>query len=94
MRKIWKGLTFFKKTFQGWWVVAAYHHPDSITWRWSLSFDGRYPKKGWPKIGPGFYMGKEWRAPNGNFSAWLRIPFIGSFSFNTQDHLWKDGRDA
>lgn len=87
--KVWYGLKFFKKSFQGWWVLASYHHPDSITWRWSLSFDGRQKKRCWPKFGPGYFMGKKYRSPNGEFSLWIQIPFVGVVSLNTQAHMWR-----
>lgn len=33
------GLSFFERTnCKDWFVIASYHHPDSITWRWSLSY--------------------------------------------------------
>ena len=89
IKKIWFGLRFFKRSFQGWWVIASYHHPDSITWRWCLSLDHRYGHwKCWPKIGPSWNMGKWWTL-NGNISFWFTIPLLGVFGFSTQEHMWR-----
>ena len=89
VNKIWYGLRFLEKSFQGWYVVASYHHPDSITWRWSISFDPRNRKLCWPRFGPGYFMGKKYLSPSGELSIWLVLPLIGTFSFNTQSHMWK-----
>lgn len=89
LKKIWYGLRFFNKSFQGWWIIASYHHQDSITWRWSIIFDGRYSKICLPKFGPGYYMGTKYFSPNGDLSIWLVIPWVGTFSFNTQKHMWR-----
>ena len=90
MRKILSGLRFFNKSYQGWWVLASYHHPDSITWRWSITFDGRNAKFCWPKFGPSFSMGKKYFSLSGDFGAWLVLPYIGTFSFNAQKPMWKE----
>lgn len=89
--KLWYGLKFFSKTnVPGDYALAAFHHPDSITWRWSIWLSTSNQKR-WcfPKFGPGYNMGKGYRAPNGNFSVWFRIPFIGVVSLNTQEHMWR-----
>jgi hypothetical protein len=90
MRKIWQGISFFKKSFQGWWVVASCHHPDSITWRWSISFDGRNTKLCWPKFGPSYSMGTKLFSPRGDIGFWICIPLVGTFGFNTQKHMWRE----
>lgn len=87
--KIWQGLKFFNKSFQGWWVLASYHHPDSITWRWSVAFDGRNARLCLPKFGPSYYMGTKFLSPNGDFGCWLALPMIGVISLNTQAHMWR-----
>jgi hypothetical protein len=88
-RKVWFGLRFFERSFQGWYVLASYHHPDSITWRWSISFDPRRRGICWPKFGPGYSMGTKFLSPNGYLSAWLVFPLIGTFSLSTQAHMWR-----
>lgn len=66
------------------------HHPDSLTWRFLLSFDHRNRRLCWPKFGPSYSMGTKYRSPNGDeFSAWAELPLIGTFSFSTQKHMWK-----
>ena len=90
MIKVLRGLTFFKKSFQGWWVIASYHHPDSITWRWSISLNQKWLKLCLPKFGPSYSMGTKYLAPNGDFGAWFTIPLIGTFGISTQQHLWKE----
>ena len=86
------GLSFFERTnCKDWFVIASYHHPDSITWRWSLSY--YLPTKKtywrWPKIKPGYFCGQKYRSPNGNFSGGINIPLIGSFWVSTQEHMWR-----
>ena len=64
------------------WVLAAYHHPDSITWRWGLSFSIRVDGRA------GFYFMRVYRGQGFNFHAGANIPFIGSVSLNTQPHMF------
>ena len=95
MKKMWQGLSFFKKSFQGWWVVASYHHPDSITWRWMLSLDGRYGKwKCLPKFGPSYYGGTKFKSPSGDIGFWFNIPLVGQFGFSTQKHMFIEKKEG
>ncbi len=89
--KIWQGLRFWRPANRkGWLVLASYHHPDSITWRWSLDYyASTRPWQIFPLYGPSYNNGKSWRSPSGCFSGWLRIPFLGFLSLSTQSHMWR-----
>lgn len=88
MLKIWQGLRFFRKSAPGYYSIVSYHHPDSITWRLHLSLDTRN-KKYYLKFGPQYSWGTKYFAPNGDFGAWATLPFIGTFSFDKQSHMWR-----
>jgi len=51
----------FRKLRDGY--VFAYHHPESITWRWALRLSRE--KISWSiKFGPSYSMGKKFFAPD------------------------------
>ena len=65
-------------------MLAAYHHPESLTWRWCLSwswrFEWRHPRK--------WVMWHQWLNPGGTGS---RSLCIGPFSilYTWQEHHWR-----
>lgn len=89
--KVWYGVRFFERTNSPEsFVLASYHHPDSITWRWSVWYSKpRRAEWCWPKIGPGYKMGTNYWASNGYFSGWIRLPYVGGVSLNTQPAMWR-----
>lgn len=83
-----KGLEFFKRMHSNGtridaWVVATYHHPDSITWRWSLTYSKRKNGR------TGLYFMRVYRGQGFNFHAGINLPAIGSLSMQTQPHMWE-----
>lgn len=64
------------------WVVASYHHPDSITWRWPIRYSRRAGK-------PGVYFTRVYRYQGFNFHAGINLPLLGSLSVQTQPHMWE-----
>lgn len=62
-------------------VIAAYHHPESITWRWAL--DWIRPEKLF--VMPRFRI---WNKHTG--SASVTLPIIGGFEFRWQQHMWRN----
>ena len=65
------------------WVLAAYHHPDSITWRLSVCYSKRKAGK------TGVYFMRVYRDQGFNFHAGINIPLLGSISIQTQPHMWE-----
>jgi len=80
--------SFFRKTnATNEWVVAAYHNPASITWKWALYF-GLFrgdERRFWPLFMPG-YRTAEGR-PVGQERWAVRVPFIGILRYCTQDEM-------
>jgi len=78
------GLTVFTRTNSpGYWNIAAYHSPHSLTWRWVLSFarqrrDGNFL---WPLLW-------WYRLPNGCLHWGFRIPLIGTINWQAQEPMW------
>lgn len=64
------------------WTLAAYHHPESITWRWAIYCSRRVGGK------PGFYCMRVYRGQGFNVHAGVNIPFIGSLSLQMQPHMF------
>jgi len=62
--------------------IASYHHEDSITWRWVLSYSLRKAGK------TGVYFLRTYRGRGFNFHAGINIPVLGSLSLQTQPHMW------
>lgn len=92
LRKIWRGLRFFQRTNgEGWYIIVSYHHPDSITWRWSLSYHTT-EHRAWrfPMVKPSYAMGTKYWAANGYFGGYLALPFVGAISLNTQPAMWRE----
>jgi hypothetical protein len=68
--------------------LFSWHHPKSITWRFSFA---------WVKPSKWFYVPKiKWhRTPNGYNWYSITLPMGGSFTLNTQEHMWRrDGIGA
>lgn len=63
-------------------VLASYHHPASITWRWSLSWSRPRVWFRWPAYS--FH-----RTPNGYNSYSVGLPLVGGFMLSTQPHMWR-----
>ena len=83
VRKLIYAVHLFEKTnCRGSYVVAAYHHPDSITWRWSIWYS--LPRKLFvlPKL--------QYDSTNGYGYLSLNVPIFGSISLNTQPSMWRD----
>jgi hypothetical protein len=71
-------LKLFEKTnTKGSYVLAAWHHPKAITWKWAL-----YWQWSWRLH---FH---HWNGGNGYGHAYLSIPLVGWFSFNWQPVYW------
>lgn len=82
------GFSFFRRTnCEGSYVLAAFHHPDSITWRWCVWYDK--PRSFKIALGPNYNLGTSWRSPNGDFGGWLTLGPLGQFSFSTQQPMWR-----
>lgn len=62
-------------------VIASYHRPDSITWRWALYWQ-RWKFHSWKLF-------QLWRSTNGNGYGWFSIPFVGTFSLSAQPHMFR-----
>lgn len=66
------------------WTLVAYHHPNSITWRFGVWYSRRVSGN------PGLYFRRMYRGAKGlNFHAGINVPLIGSLSIQTQPHMWK-----
>lgn len=61
-------------------VIAGFHHPKSITWRWAIYWIK--PKKLF--VFPSFRI---WNKCTG--SAEITLPLIGGLSFNWQQNMWR-----
>lgn len=86
MKKIWKGLIFLKRTnVPRSRVLMGFHHPDSITWRWSVWLNFGPNKIIWPIIFR--------QSSNGYEHVKIEIPFVGSLSINTQPPMWRTKGD-
>lgn len=82
-----KGFSFFQRTHSNGkptddFVVVAYHHPDSITWRFVISYSRKSNK---------FFAGfcRVYRGCGFNFHARFMVPLVGSLSIRTQPHMWR-----
>lgn len=83
-----KGLTLFKRMHSNGkpinsWIVASWHNPRSITWRWSISYSRKNPDK----YGAHFFRVYR-HVPGINFQAGINLPILGSISISTQPHMW------
>lgn len=78
---MFEGFGLFKKTSDSRrWLLAFYHSPHSLTWRWTFSF-GFYPaRRVWPIF-------QSYRTNDG-LQWWLRIPFVGMLDFHQQRPMW------
>lgn len=65
-------------------LIAAWHWPWSITWRWHFSWSPGIAGR----AGPYFMRTCRYR-PGLNFHAGLNLPLIGSFSMQTQPNMPK-----
>lgn len=81
-----QGLKFFTRTSsRNTFNIASYHNPQSWTWRWLLHFS--FLREGEARIFPLWYSCGRQRG--------VRIPFLGMFTWATQEPMWKDKvRDA
>lgn len=61
-------------------MLAAFHHPVSITWRWAI-----YWNVPW-KLKAQRFSFKRWASDYGWFE--IQAPFLGSIRFNWQPHVW------
>jgi hypothetical protein len=69
-------------------LLAAWHHPRSITWRWAVYWN-RGTRRLLPAIEGGYWGGKFF-SPSGELSATFRLPlWLGSLSIRTQAHMWR-----
>ena len=82
------GFSFFKRQHSNGtpirsWTIAAYHHPQSITWRWVVSYSTRKAGR------TGVYAMRVYRYAGFNFHAGINLPVLGSISIQTQPHMWE-----
>ncbi len=78
----YNALKLFEKTnTKGTYVLAAWHHPNAITWKWALYWQWSLKA-----------VLKFWTNKNGNGHAYLSIPFIGWFSLSWQPVYWWGNR--
>jgi len=89
MRDIWKILKGFSMgltwTYDGTGyssktnaVLAGYHHPDSITWRWALY----WRKNDWSHV--------SWRLHRHSYGSFtLNLSVLGAFTFAWQPHMFR-----
>lgn len=66
------------------WMVAGWHWPSSITWRWSLKWSKSRPIK---KLH--FH-----RYNNGGGSAWVRLPLVGQLHLSWQTNMWRKAQQG
>lgn len=59
-------------------VLASYHHPASITWRWALYWNR--PSRG--------FAARRWVGPNGHGFISISSPLSGLY-FSWQPHCWR-----
>lgn len=88
---ILRGLSFFKRSHCNGtpirsWLLAAYHHPRSLTWRWGIWYSMRKAGK------TGVYFMRVYRSQGFNFHAGINLPLFGSVSMQTQPHMWNKPR--
>jgi hypothetical protein len=81
------GLTFFKRMHSNGtpinsFIVASWHNPNSITWRWSISYSIRNAGQ------TGVYFIRVYRGRGFNFHAGINLPMFGSLSIQTQPSIW------
>lgn len=75
-----KGICLFERTnSKTLFIIAAYHHPKSITWRWALYLDIKKDK----------FKFHFWK------NAYLNPRFVIGFKYfgielQTQDHMWRN----
>ena len=83
-----KGLSFFDRQHSNGtqissWILAAYHHPNSITWRWVIWYSARQTGR------TGLYFTRVHRSRGFNFDAVINLPLLGSLRMQTQPHMWR-----
>jgi hypothetical protein len=83
-----KGLTLFKRmncngTPTDSYTLIAWHHPDSITWRFGINYSKRESGK------TGVYFMRVYRGQGFNFHVGINLPYVGSLSIQTQPHMWE-----
>ena len=80
-----RGLSIMHRTnVRGHWTLAAFHHPESITWSWALawSFFRADEARVWPLFAR-FRLGQQ---------KWMiRLPFVGYLSWASQEVMWRKG---
>jgi len=69
-------------------MLAGWHNPRSITWRWVLSYHRRNSPWWRPRLPL-----RLWRH-NAGGSIYLRLPLIGSLCFAWQQSMWRDAKKA
>lgn len=67
-------------------VLAGYHHPNSITWRWSLQWI-KPNKHCWWKLKTSAWPEKGRRYTTGSRS--ILLPLIGGFTVSWQQHMFR-----
>ena len=78
------GLKFFTRDNVGGLVIASYHNPKSITWRWLMAwcfYRGDFPRKWGLSIEPKPRMQGRWR---------LGFGPLGYLYFAAQEPMWRD----
>lgn len=80
-----RGFSLFKRGFgpdgpSDFYVLASWHHPASITWRWALYW---HP----PRRSTRF--ARMWVRHNCGGHATLTMPLIGSLAVSWQDAMWR-----
>lgn len=83
------GLTLFKRMHSNGTpidsvVLAGWHNPKSLTWRWSLTWGpmGNTDKRGW------HYQRIYTYCPGWNFDWHLRLPLVGRLRLSTQPSMF------
>lgn len=77
------GIRFFTRDSAGDWIIASYHNPKSLTWRWLLawcSYCEGFPKNFGLSLEPKPIFQGRWRFGFGSF---------GYLYFATQKPMWR-----
>jgi hypothetical protein len=65
-------------------VIAAYHPPRSITWRWALDWTRPVKLLCLPRCG-------RWSSPHREQgSIWFALPIVGGLHLRWQPYMWRD----
>lgn len=66
-------------------VIAAFHHPESITWRWALDWIKPVKMFVLPSV-------RVWNKHSGSVN--VTFPIVGGFTFRWQQHMWRHDKET